>query len=148
MKNKKIRLALLVLTRVALGLLFVYGGIKKFDKTPRKHTTEASVPEPDNKKKIKSFIGGMKQTGYFWPFLGVLEITGGLLLLTQVLALLGAFILLPICLNIFLFHLFLEPHETGELWMTGLYLVGNVFIITMSYKKLKPVFFNYKILPS
>ncbi len=134
---------LVIVTRIGLGCLFVYGGIKKFQPKERPQT-ETSVQLPDHVIKIKSFIGGMKQTQYFWEFLGIVEVAAGLLILSQYLALLGAFLLLPVTTNIFLFHLFLEPHEIGELLMTALYLIGNLLLIGYHYPDLKGAFFKLK----
>lgn len=135
---------LVVIARIALGCLFIYAGIQKF--IPRERPkVEQSEPLPDHVVRIKSFIGGLKQTGYFWPFLGVAEILAGVLLVSQYLALMGAFVLAPITLNIFLFHLFLEPHEVGELFMTGLYFTANILIILYHYSALKPAFLNFKL---
>lgn len=131
---------LLVITRVALGCLFVYAGVQKFIPKPPPPPTEVAVQLPDHVVKIRAFIGGLKQTGYFWPMLGVVEIVAGLLLLTQVLALLGAVLLVPITLNIFLFHVFLTPQDLGEIALTALYLGANLFLIGYAYPQLKPVF--------
>ena len=135
---------LLITIRLGLGLLFVYAGIQKFIPKPPPQPTEVSVELPDHVVKIKGFIGGLKQTGYFWPMLGVVEITAGALLLSQVLALLGAVLLVPMTLNIFLFHLFLTPHDMGEIALTALYLATNLFLIGYEYPQLKPVFLNIK----
>lgn len=140
---KGLQIALIVL-RIGLGGLFVYAGIQKFIPKPPRPKTEASVEVPPHVAKIKAYIGGLKQTEYFWPMLGVAEIVGGILLLSQFLALLGAVILVPITLNIFLFHAFLEPHDTGELIMTALYLLGNLAVIAWYYPRLKPIFLNFK----
>lgn len=129
--------------RIALGGLFVYAGVQKFIPKPPRVQAETTQELPPHVVKIKAFIGGMKQTDYFWPVLGVTEILCGVLLLSQYLALLGAVMLVPITLNIFLFHLFLEPHEPGELAMTGLYLVGNLLIIAYHYPDLKTTFLNF-----
>ena len=140
---KIIRIGLLVI-QLALGGLFIYGGIQKFIPKPPRPQTEAGKELPPHVIKIKAFIGGMKQTAYFWPMLGTVEILCGLLLVSQYLALLGAVMLVPITLNIFFFHLFLEPHETGELAMTALYLLGNLLIIAYHFPKLKTTFLNFK----
>lgn len=133
----------IIIINIALGLLFVYGGVKKF--IPRERPkTEQKVELSEEKKaqiaKIRGLIGGLKQTGYFWEFLGVCEIVFGLMLITQYFSLLGAVMLLPITLNILLFHVFLEPDDLGELAMTGLYTLMNVLIIAYDYRKLKAVF--------
>ena len=140
---KIIRIGLIVI-QLALGGLFIYGGIQKFIPKPPRPQTEAGKELPPHVIKIKAFIGGMKQTEYFWPMLGTVEILCGLLLVSQYLALLGAVMLVPVTLNIFFFHLFLEPHETGELAMTALYLLGNLLIIAYHFPKLKTTFLNFK----
>jgi uncharacterized membrane protein YphA (DoxX/SURF4 family) len=134
----------IVILRMALGGLFTYGGVQKFIPKPARLQTEASVELPPYVVKIKAYIGGLKQTDYFWPMLGIVEIVGGVLLMSQFLALLGAVILVPVTLNIFLFHAFLEPHDTGELLMTSLYLLANLTIIGWYYPSLKPLFLNFK----
>lgn len=131
---------LILVTRIALGGLFVYAGIQKFIPKPPRPVTEQNIELPDHIVKIKSMIGGLKGTGYFWPLLGVAEILCGVLLLSQVYALLGAVMLVPLSLNIFLFHLYLEPYEIGELALTGIYLLVNLALLFYDYPKLKTAF--------
>lgn len=130
----------IVIIRLALGLLFVYAGIQKFTPKPPRQSSEVIAELPDHVVKIKAFIGGMKQTDYFWPMLGVAEVLCGMLLLSQVFALLGAVMLVPITLNILLFHAFLETHEVGELALTVLYFLANILVIAYHFKELKPIF--------
>lgn len=134
----------IIIIRISLGGLFIYGGIQKFIPKPPRSQTESATELPPHVAKIKAYIGGLKQTDYFWPMLGAVEIIGGILLVSQYLSLLGAVLLMPVTLNIFLFHLFLEPHETGELLMTILYLLANALILGWYYPKLKPIFLNFK----
>ena len=54
-------------------------------------------------------MGGLAATGYFFPVLKIVEITGGLLLLIRKLPALALVLLAPIVVQIFLFHAFLEP---------------------------------------
>ncbi|NVK35026.1 MAG: DoxX family membrane protein [Rhodobacteraceae bacterium] len=135
----------IIAIRIALGLLFVYAGVQKFNKAPAEKpaSEEKSVVEkqlPENVVKIKALIGGMKQTGYFWPMLGIAEIVCGVLLLSQVLALLGAVMLVPLTINIFLFELFLGGGNITEIFIHGLYLLGNLLIIAHGYPRLKMAF--------
>lgn len=143
-KLKALKIGVVVI-RIALGLLFIYGGTQKFIPKPKKASTEqAQVETPENVVKIKAFIGGMKKSGYFWQFLGTVEILCGILLLSQYLSLLGAVMLIPLTLNIFLFHLFLEPDELGELTMTGLYFIANIALLAYDYPQLKHAFLKQK----
>ena len=136
-----------------LGVMLILGGIKKFEK-PSPAPTEIvekvkngeTVAPSVEILKIKNYIFGMKQTGYFWQFLGIMELLAGVLLLSQVSTLLGAILALPLTINIFLFHYFLEPHEVGELFqMLGLLLI-NLALIGFSYKLWKPLLFDKSIL--
>lgn len=151
---------LIIITRIGLGGLFLYAGVQKFIPKERTAKVQKEVVKEQNEKaeakiilehkaekspesRIGPFIGGLKQTGYFWVLLGVVEILCGLLLLSQVGALLGAVILVPITLNIFLFHLFLTPNDFGEIAMCALYLGANIFLIAYEYPKLKSVFLPF-----
>lgn len=136
-----------IIIQLALGGLMVFGGINKFQQeSPKKERQKALSNEhkSDNHQKIEAFIDGMKGTGYFWEFLGIVEIIGGLLLISQIFALLGAFILLPVTINIFLMHVFLESDEISEVISTTLFLVLNLLIIFRNFDSLKPIFFKIK----
>ncbi len=130
---------LLTSLRIGLGVLFIYAGIQKFNTSPRP-ASDPNEPVPEHVVKIRSLIGGMKQSDYFWQMVGVAEITCGILLVSQYLALMGAVMLVPITLNIFLFHLFLTPQEIGEIALSGLYLIANLVLIAWEYPRLKHVF--------
>lgn len=131
----------------------IYGGMKKFEK-PSPSPTEIvekvkageEVAPSVEILQIKNYIFGMKQTGYFWQFLGIVELLVGLLLISQRFSLLGAIMALPVTIHIFLFHLFLEPHEVGELiQMTGL-LIINLLIIGKGYKHWKGILSDKSLL--
>jgi uncharacterized membrane protein YphA (DoxX/SURF4 family) len=132
--------------RLFVGFMLVKGGIAKFSK-PMPEPTQMiekvkageEIAASTTELKIRNYIFGMKQTGYFWQVLGVAEILGGLLLLSQILGLLGAVVSIPVLLQIFLFHLFLEPDEVGELIETGLMLAAAVWLIVFERKKFMPL---------
>ena len=145
MNRQKALKYFIIAIRLALGILFVYAGVKKFEKQdpPAKPATEqvaAAKPLPAHVVKIKAYIGGLKQTGYFWPMLGIAEVLCGLLLISQVFALLGAVMLVPLTLNIFLFEVFLGGGDVMEILTHGIYLLGNLLIITYGYPRLKLAF--------
>ena len=132
--------------RLYMGFVLVKGGIAKFSKPMPEPTqlieqVKAGVPVVENPAdlQIHNYVFGMKQSGYFWQLLGVSELLGGLLLLSQFLGLLGAIVSLPVLLNIFLFHLFLEPHEMAGLIKTGLLFAAAIWLIAFEYKKCLPL---------
>jgi uncharacterized membrane protein YphA (DoxX/SURF4 family) len=141
---------LYVVFSLFLGGFMVYGGIGKFTKPMPAPTfliekiekEGIEIVKKDPKLMIRNYISGMKQTGYFWQLLGICEILFGLMILSQYLRFTGAVMLLPITLHIFLFHLFLEPNEVGELINTALLFVVNLVLIFEKYKEWKPLLIN------
>ena len=102
-----------IIFRIFLGGFMIYGGIKVL------------------------YINGAKQTGYFWQVLGVCELLFGLLLILQGTGFIGALFLLPITLNIFLFHLFLEPDDIKELIQTSALFGINIALVLKEREKWK-----------
>jgi uncharacterized membrane protein YphA (DoxX/SURF4 family) len=144
---KKIINSLFIVLRLLLGGIMVYGGIGKFTKpTPNpnamfimEESKKTELLQKEQELKITNYIFGMKQSGFAWGLLGATEIVGGILLISQLFSLVGALIVLPVTLHIFLFHLKLEPDQVGELGLTFLYLLINLLVIFKEYKLIKPL---------
>jgi hypothetical protein len=64
----------------------------------------------------------------------------GLMILIKRTRTLGAILLLPITLNILLFHAFLEPDEILSLFHVALLFLINSIIIISNRNKVKPLF--------
>ncbi len=134
---------LYIVLRLFLGGMMIYGGIQKFQKptpTPSEVVEKASkfnTPSKQGTLQKILYISGAKQTGYFWQVLGVAELVFGLLLIIQGTGFIGALFLLPITLHIFLFHVFLEPEELGELLNTGLLFIVNIWLVLKEREKWK-----------
>ncbi len=134
---------LFIVFRLFLGGMMVYGGIQKFQKpipTPIEVVEKAvkfKAPEKESTLQKILYISGAKQTGYFWQLLGFCEILFGLLLIIQYTGFVGAIFLLPITLHIFLFHLFLESDEMGELVETGALFAINIVLVLKEHQKWK-----------
>ena len=129
-----------IICRLILGGVMVNGGINKF-KSPNPSPMEVlekaqKFTDIDQKETLQKilYINGARQTDFFWELLGISEIIFGLLLLIQGTGFVGALFLLPITLQVFLFHLFLEPEEWGELIYTALLLSINIAIVLRDYK--------------
>ncbi|MEO0508081.1 MAG: DoxX family membrane protein [Bacteroidota bacterium] len=134
---------LFIVFRLVLGGMMVYGGIQKFQKPIPKPVevveTASKFTSPEKKSTLQKilYISGAKQTGYFWQVLGVCELLFGLLLILQGTSFIGAVFLLPITLHIFLFHLYLESDEMGELLQTGGLFAINILLVLKEHKKWK-----------
>jgi putative oxidoreductase len=108
--------ALPTILQYLLGsIFFIYGLDGFFQFMPTK-----TVAEP-----ASVFIGALINSGYLWALLKATETLGGFLLLTNLYVPLALVILAPLVVNIFLFHLFLNPAE----WKVGIYPVGVTIVI-------------------
>jgi len=125
----------------------MYAGIKKFIPRP----TPKSV---DNSEFVQAFtdnvfespvtfklgIKALKASG-FLKMVGVLQILSSLLILIPRTRLIGLLLLLPIAVNIFCFHFFMD-NRPGENIETGSLLAINILLITFYYNKLKALFIH------
>ena len=85
--------------RVLLGVVMLFTGVNKiFWFVPMPHMTPA----------LSAFMDELKATGYFVPFLGIVEATGGALLLVNRFVPLAITILAPVLVNILGVHTFLD----------------------------------------
>ena len=135
-----------IVLRLFLGGVMISAGAGKFFK-PISNVTE--VVKKINNENISSntmtlqkvlYIGGLKQTGYFWEVVAFCELLFGIFLIFYRSYFLGSLFLLPITLHIFLFHLFLEPDEVGELVYCGLLFAVNVALMFMEKNRWKSLF--------
>jgi putative oxidoreductase len=87
--------------RIVLGLIFFVFGLNYF-----LHFIPNNA-QPEGR--AAAFLGGLFQSGYLFPLLKVIEVIAGGLLLAGYFIPLILIILMPITVNIVLFHSFLEP---------------------------------------
>jgi putative oxidoreductase len=90
-----------IITRTLLGLIFLVFGLNFF-----LHFIAMASPPPG---KAGAFEGGLFGSGYFFPFMKVIEIVSGLFLIINRYTAFFLLLLFPVTVNIFLFHAFLEP---------------------------------------
>lgn len=139
-----IKSILIIVLQLFLGGMMIYGSISKFETPfaePQEVVDKAQKYLNQNQEHISKlvlYVSGMKQTGYFWLVLGLCEFIFGLLVIWKKTSLIGGLFLLPITLNILLFHIFLEPDDIGELFLSiGLFLTNTLIVIY----RLKPLNF-------
>ena len=132
MKNKFFTLFIAILS-FALGVFFIYKGINKHFLSPCKvYESSSTIPV-----EYQNLITSLCTTG-FTKIVGALQVVSGILLVLPRTRLLGSMILLPVIINIFLFHLILDnrPHELVE---TGIPLLATILIFASFYKKWKVI---------
>jgi uncharacterized membrane protein YphA (DoxX/SURF4 family) len=95
------------------------------------------MPAPDLPEQANNFMNSLNATGYVLPIVGAIEIFIGLLLLTKKAVPFALLLLVPIMVNILLFHLFMD---LAEIWPALLITIATVILIYKHWKLYKPLF--------
>ena len=146
---KKYTLTISLVLRLFLGTIMIIAGSGKFLKaspTPIEVVEKASNEDIMSSKSTLQkvlYINGLKQTGFFWETVAICELLFGIFLILYRTYFLGALFLLPITLQIFLFHLFLEADEIGELIYCGFLLLINITLIFIEKDRWKSLFSKF-----
>jgi uncharacterized membrane protein YphA (DoxX/SURF4 family) len=127
---------------VLLAALFLYAGVKKFIPKERPVNPKATLAyiesiETNNFENPISFRLAVKMLSAsgFLKLIGVIQILAGLFILIPKTRLIGLVFLLPVTLNIFAFHLFMD-NRMDENVETGLFFMVNLLLILAYYKKI------------
>jgi uncharacterized membrane protein YphA (DoxX/SURF4 family) len=91
-----------VIVRVLMGLAFTAFGLNAF--IPFMGQGKAEMPQA-----AMDFAGAMMKTGYMFKLVGGTQLVAGLLLLFGLFVPLALILLMPVLVNIILFHAFLSP---------------------------------------
>jgi uncharacterized membrane protein YphA (DoxX/SURF4 family) len=116
--------------RVALAAGFLPSGIVKI---LGERFTDLSVNHP-----MGHYLEALHLTGYYYTFIGVLQVTAAILLLVPRTATLGALIYFPIILNICI--LSFAVCFDGSMLTGPLMVIANFYLLCWDYDKLKFVF--------
>ena len=84
---------------------------------------------------IGFFFEALYQSGFYWRFIGLAQLTAAGLLLVPRTATLGAIVYFPIILNIFMITVSLG--FTGTPVITGLMLLASIYLLCWDYDVLK-----------
>jgi len=114
------------LTRILLGIMLVFFGLNKF--------FEFVAPTLAHEAKV--FIQSIGDTGYLMHIVGIFEIFIGAMLLFNKWVAFALLMLVPISLNILLFHLFLDLSS----------IIGALVISTLNLILIYKYWNNYKSL--
>ncbi|MDB5115512.1 MAG: DoxX family rane protein [Mucilaginibacter sp.] len=120
-----------LIARILLGLIFVVFGLNFF------FPQVLHLPQPPMSKEATAFAGGLWGSGYFFQYMKVIEIISGLFLLLNRYTAFFLLVLLPISVNVFLFHSILAP---AGIPLGVAVIVLNVFLCIGYIKYYKSVF--------
>lgn len=116
-------------TRVLLSIAFLPSGLKK---VLGQRFTNLDINNP-----VGFFFEALYQTGFYWNFLGLMQLLVAVLLLIPRTAFLGAMIYLPIVINIFI--IVTAVGFKGTPYIVGLMLLANIYLLIWDIKKLSAV---------
>jgi len=118
------------IVRILLGIILLVFGLNKFYPLP-------FLPMPKLPENASEFMSSLAATGYVLPIVGVLEVFIGILLLTKNWTAFALILLVPISLNILLFHLFLDLPGIGGAILVA---VLNGILIYKHWPQYRPLF--------
>jgi uncharacterized membrane protein YphA (DoxX/SURF4 family) len=116
------------IVRIVLGIILIVFGANKI------HTF---IPLPQPPAEAAEFIKSLADTGYVLTVVAIFEIVIGIMLIFKLWVPFALLVLVPISLNILLFHLFLDVPAIA----TALVVVAlNVILLYKHKQKYKPLF--------
>lgn len=118
-----------VFNRIALAAGFIPSGLTKIF---GERFTTLSVTHP-----MGNYLEALYHTGYYYPFIGYVQVSSAILLLIPRTATLGALLYFPVILNICI--LSLSVGFDGSLVTSPLMVMANLYLICWDYDKLKYV---------
>lgn len=118
-----------VFNRIALAAGFLPSG---FTKIFGERFTSLSVNHP-----MGNYLEALYHTGYYYPFIGYVQVTAAILLLIPRTATLGALLYFPIILNICI--LSLAVGFDGSLISAPLMVYANLYLLGWDYDKLRHI---------
>ncbi len=116
--------------RIALALGFIPSGMVKI---LGERFTALAITHP-----MGSYLEAIHHTGYYYTFIGIMQVAAAILLLIPRTALLGALLYLPIIFNIFV--LSFAVRFDGSLFTSPLMVLGVLYLLCWDFHRLKPIF--------
>lgn len=117
-----------IFCRVTLAFGFLMAGFVKI--IDERFASGLSIIHP-----MGSYLDALHQTGYYYTFIGIVQILAAVLLLIPRTVFLGALLYFPIILNIFI--LSYAVRFVGSLLTSPLMLLANIFLLCWHYDRLK-----------
>jgi uncharacterized membrane protein YphA (DoxX/SURF4 family) len=127
--SKKVFILFTWMIRILLALAFIPSGLKKL---LGERFTLLGIETP-----VGFFFEALYQAGWYWNFLGFMQLLVALLLLIPRTTLFAALLYLPIIINILV--IVTAMHFKGTPIIAGLMLLGNIYLLFWDYKKVKQI---------
>jgi putative oxidoreductase len=116
------------IVRILLGIILIAFGANKL---------YSFIPLPQPSPEAADFMESLANTGYVITIVAIFEIIIGLLLLVKKWVPFALLLLIPLSLNILLFHLFMDVPSIGTALLV---VVMNGILLYKHRQKYKPLF--------
>lgn len=116
-------------TRILLSIAFIPSGLKKL---LGERFTILGLDSP-----VGFFFEALYRTGFYWNFLGFMQLLVAVLILIPRTTTFAALLYLPIIINIFVIVVAMEFKGTPII--AGLMLLANLYLLFWDYKKIKRI---------
>ena len=127
MKNK-----IFIGARILFGLMIANSGLNKFLNY---------MPIPEMTASAEALMGALIESIYIFPLVAIVELLAGGLIITKKYNALGAILMMPITINIFLIHTVLNP---AGIILSLVLLLINIWILLENKSKFRALFENVK----
>ena len=129
-----------IFLRLALAFGFITSGMVKI--MGERFASGLSVNHP-----MGQYLEALHHTGFYYTFIGVLQVIAAILLLIPRTVILGALFYFPVILNICV--LSYAVRFEGSILTSPLMVLGCLFLIFWNYEKIKYILpFNHTIIPN
>jgi uncharacterized membrane protein YphA (DoxX/SURF4 family) len=118
--------------RIFFGFMMVNSGLNKFLNY---------MPIPEMTESAEALMGSLVASIYIFPLVAIVELLAGGLIITKKYNALGAVLMMPVTINIFLIHTVLNP--TGIILSLVLLLI-NLWILIENKSKFTTLFEDFK----
>ncbi|WP_066225092.1 DoxX family membrane protein [Formosa haliotis] len=122
MKNK-----ILTVLCILFGLMMINSGLNKFFNY---------MPMPEMSEEMMQIMGAFMTIKWIFPLVAIIEIIGGTLIAIPKTRALGALVILPVMVGIFVHHLVLDISGIG---IGFILLAINIWVIVANWNKYAPI---------
>tara|TARA_B100000795_G_scaffold62548_1_gene42022 strand:- start:1005 stop:1397 length:393 start_codon:yes stop_codon:yes gene_type:complete len=118
--------------RILFGLMMANSGLNKFLNY---------MPIPEMSESAEALMGALGESIYIFPLVAIVELVAGGLIITKKYNALGAILMMPVTINIFLIHIVLNP---AGIILSLVLLLINIWVLFENKSKFAALFEDIK----
>ena len=112
---------------ILFGLMMINSGLNKFFNY---------IPMPEMSEEMMQIMGGFIAIKWIFPLVAIIEIIGGALIAIPKTRALGALVILPVMVGIFVHHL---VHDLSGIGIALILFAINIWVIVTNWNKYQPI---------